>query len=105
MIRHTPKPFAACLAVFIFVTTIQAQTTVKIPASESLQVVVDEAARTTLAKFAEKKLEEKQLSITLINLRDATHPTMASFRGNERDLPCQRRQTVFPRCGPSLVGR
>ena len=87
MIRHTPKLFAACLAVFILVTSTHPQTPVKIPASQSLQVVVDEAARSTLAKFAEKKLDEKQLSITLINLRDATRPTMASFRGNERIYP------------------
>ena len=87
MIKHTPKLFAACLAVLIFVTPIQPQTTVKIPASQSLQAVVDEAVRSTLAKFAEKKLEEKQLAITLINLRDAAHPTMASYRGNERIYP------------------
>ena len=87
MIRHTPKLFAACLVLFTFVPSVQPQTPVKIPASQSLQVVVDEAARSTLAKFAERKLEEKQLAITLINLRDATHPTMASFRGNERVYP------------------
>jgi len=87
MIRHTSKLFAACLAVFIYVTPIQPQTPVKIPASQTLQVVVDEAARSTLAKFAEKKLEGNQLAITLINLRDPAHPTMASYRGNERIYP------------------
>jgi len=87
MIRYTPKLFTACLAVFILVTPAPPQAPVKIPVSQSLQALVDETARTTLAKFAEKKLEEKQLAITLINLRDATHPTMASFRGNERIYP------------------
>src|SRR6185503_4102667 len=53
----------------------------------SLQDVVDAAARTTLEKFAEQKLEEKQLSITLIDLRDPEHPVTASFRGNERIYP------------------
>jgi len=53
----------------------------------TLQTLVDEAARTTLAKFADKKLEEKQLSITLIDLRDPAHPQRASFRGNERIYP------------------
>ena len=53
----------------------------------TLQSLVDEAARTTLAKFADKKLEEKQLSITLIDLRDPSHPQQASFRGNERIYP------------------
>jgi beta-lactamase class A len=53
----------------------------------SLQELVNEAARTTLAKFADKKLTESQLSITLIDLRDPQHPVTASFRGNERIYP------------------
>ena len=53
----------------------------------TLQSLVDEAARKTLEKFADKKLEEKQLSITLIDLRDPAHPRQASFRGNERIYP------------------
>src|SRR6476620_5834427 len=53
----------------------------------SLQELVNEAARTTLAKFADKKLAESQLSITLIDLRDPGHPLTASFRGNERVYP------------------
>jgi beta-lactamase class A len=53
----------------------------------TLQTLVDSVARETIAKFAEKKLEEKQLSITLIDLRDPGHPVTASFRGNERVYP------------------
>ncbi|HEY6233248.1 MAG TPA: serine hydrolase [Pyrinomonadaceae bacterium] len=53
----------------------------------SLQSLVDEAARTTLDKFADRKLLENQLSITLIDLRDPAHPMRASFRGNERVYP------------------
>ncbi len=53
----------------------------------SLQDLVNQAARTTLERFADKKLEEKQLSITLIDLRDSQHPKAASFRGNERVYP------------------
>lgn len=53
----------------------------------SLQDLVNEAARTALQKFADKKLAEHQLSITLIDLRDPQHPTTASFRGNERVYP------------------
>src|SRR5215510_5056957 len=52
-----------------------------------LQALVDKAARATLAKFAEQKLTESQLSITLIDLRDPHHPITASFRGNERVYP------------------
>lgn len=55
--------------------------------ARSLQALVDEAARKTLEKFADKQLDEKQLSITLIDLRDPAHPAKASFRGNERIYP------------------
>ena len=57
------------------------------PAKPSLQEIVDHAAKTTLQRFADKKLDEKQLSITLIDLRDPQHPVTASFRGNERIYP------------------
>ncbi|HVI70747.1 MAG TPA: serine hydrolase [Pyrinomonadaceae bacterium] len=53
----------------------------------SLQDLVNRAAKTTLDRFADKKLAEDQLSITLIDLRDAKHPETASFRGNERIYP------------------
>src|ERR1700674_1904128 len=53
----------------------------------SLQELVNEAAHAALTKFADKKLTEDQLSITLIDLRDAQHPVKASFRGNERIYP------------------
>ena len=53
----------------------------------ALQALVNEAARSTLQKFADKKLTESQLSITLIDLRDPQHPVTASFRGNERVYP------------------
>lgn len=53
----------------------------------SLQELVNDAAHTALTKFADKKLTEAQLSITLIDLRDPLHPLTASFRGNERVYP------------------
>src|SRR5689334_18735532 len=59
----------------------------RVTAPVSLQELVDNAARTALTKFADKKLTENQLSITLIDLRDAPHPVTASFRGNERIYP------------------
>src|SRR5881392_3019244 len=55
--------------------------------ASSLQDLVNEAAHTALTKFADKKLTEAQLSITLIDLRDPQHPLTASFRGNERVYP------------------
>lgn len=53
----------------------------------TLQALVDEAAKTTLEKFAAKDLKENQLSITLIDMRDLQHPVTASYRGNERTYP------------------
>src|SRR5262249_32973875 len=69
-----------CLA---FVSNLYAQ-----PANNnSLQDLVNRAAKTTIDRFADKKLEDKQLSITLIDMRDPAHPVTASFRGNERIYP------------------
>ena len=53
----------------------------------SLQQLVNDAAHAALTKFADQKLNESQLSVTLIDLRDPQHPTTASFRGNERVYP------------------
>ena len=53
----------------------------------SLQDLVDRAAKTTIERFAAKKLRPEQLSITLIDLRDPKRPVTASFRGNERVYP------------------
>ena len=53
----------------------------------SLQDLVNRAAKTTLDRFAEKKLQESELSITLIDMRDPKRPVTASFRGNERVYP------------------
>ena len=61
-------------------------TTSTTPAA-SLQELVNNAAHTALTKFADKKLTENQLSITLIDLRDPQHPLTAGFRGNERVYP------------------
>ena len=55
--------------------------------AKTLPELVNEAAHTALVKFADKKLTEAQLSITLIDLRDVQHPATASFRGNERVYP------------------
>jgi beta-lactamase class A len=53
----------------------------------SLQDLVNRAAKTALDRFAAQKLEEKQLSITLIDMRNPARPVTASFRGNERIYP------------------
>jgi len=53
----------------------------------SLQDLVNRAAKTTLDRFADKKLKEEELSITIIDLRDSRRPVTASFHGNERIYP------------------
>jgi beta-lactamase class A len=55
--------------------------------AQSLQTLVDRAAKTTLDRFADKNLKETELSITLIDLRDPKRPETASFHGNERIYP------------------
>ena len=76
------KQLSAVCALLFFSVFVYGQQT-----SPSLQDVVDRAAKTTLERFADKKLEASQLSITLIDLRDPQHPATASFRGNERIYP------------------
>jgi beta-lactamase class A len=77
---------AACLCCLSIAGAAQTPSSSNPPA-RTLQSLVDEAAKTTLAKFADKKLEDKQLSITVIDLHDPEHPATASFRGNERIYP------------------
>ena len=60
---------------------------VSISAQSSLQDLVNRAANTALERFADKKLQQDQLSITLIDLRDPKRPVTTSFRGNERVYP------------------
>lgn len=69
------------------VMTISSAQTVSSSKAPGLQALVDGAAKATLQKFADQKLEQSQLSITLIDLRDPAHPVQASFRGNERVYP------------------
>ena len=53
----------------------------------SSQELVNRAAKTTLERFSDKKLQASELSITFIDLRDPARPVTASFRGNERVYP------------------
>jgi beta-lactamase class A len=72
------------LIVLVVVVTFSASAAAQQP---SLQELVNRAAKTTLDRFADKKLQENELSITLIDLRDPKRPVTASFRGNERIYP------------------
>src|SRR5215204_3724528 len=75
---------AKTLLILFTVLTISASITAQ---QSSLQDLVNSAAKTTLDRFADKKLQENELSLTLIDLRDPKRPVTASFRGNERVYP------------------
>src|SRR5215216_3312961 len=79
MARMMIKPVALCALLLLSTPTAAQQ--------PSLQDLVNRAAKTTLERFADKKLREDELSITLIDLRDSKRPATASFRGNERIYP------------------
>jgi beta-lactamase class A len=81
-VRSTIKSATILFAIGLFVPLVSAQ-----QSNSTIQDLVNRAAKTTLERFADKKLQENQLSITLIDLRDAAHPASASFRGNERIYP------------------
>lgn len=53
----------------------------------TLQERVNQAAREALEKFKDKKLQESNLAITLIDLSDKERPLQASFRGSEPIYP------------------
>ena len=55
--------------------------------SEKLQKVVDAAVQTTLKKFEDKKLSPNEITVTLIDLRDADKSVQASYRGGEQIYP------------------
>jgi beta-lactamase class A len=75
------------LLLFLAISISASAQTVAESKPNSLQTLVDRAAHAALEKFADKKLTQEQLSITLIDLRDPQHPSTASFRGNERVYP------------------
>lgn len=77
----------ALLLATIAPTSAKINSNAAVRTQSAVQALVDKAARETIAKFADKKLEEGQLSITLIDLRDPQRPLTASFRGNERIYP------------------
>jgi hypothetical protein len=94
MTRHA-LAFALCLlsALSATATTVHRKHRLTVnkaetaPSASQLQEIVNEAARAALERFKDKKLEEKQLFITLIDLRDSQRPVQASFRGNEPVYP------------------
>jgi beta-lactamase class A len=77
---HIRSFLTACALILFSISSAVAQ-------QASLQDLVNRAAKTALDRFAAQKLEDKQLSITLIDMRNPARPVTASFRGNERIYP------------------
>ena len=56
-------------------------------ASREVQALVEAAVKEALRKFADEKLSESQLAVTVIDLSDPDRPAQGSFRGDERIYP------------------
>jgi beta-lactamase class A len=56
------------------------------PASR-LQSIVDRGVSSALKQFAAQSLQQNQLAVTLVDLREPTRPEAAGFRGGERVYP------------------
>src|ERR1700752_5372284 len=83
------KKYLWCLCALLAITiSVSAQ-------QVTLHDLVDRAAKTTLARLAEKKLQDNELSITLIDLRDAKRPVTSSVRANERGDPASGVQLFY----------
>src|SRR6266511_1075022 len=76
-------PIACFLVTALLSSSLAQDQGVATTPARTLQSLVEAAAKKTLEKFADKKLEDKQLSITLIDFRNPDRPTQACFRGNE----------------------
>lgn len=81
----TAKPIAVltlliCISNWAIVVQAQDQ-------ARDLQRLLYKTVSSTVAKFADKKLTEQQLAITLVDLRDVQHPVISSFRGSEQIYP------------------
>ena len=61
----------------------------------ALQALVENAARTTIERFSDRKFAADNLSITLIDLTEKGQPVQASFRGNERIYPASVSKLFF----------
>jgi hypothetical protein len=93
--KTTALAVITCLLLFTFAPVTPGQNNkansdglmVKPVPDTALQEMVNEAARTTLARFKDKNLQESNLAITLIDLRNPQQPRQASFRGSEPIYP------------------
>jgi len=81
-VKLTNRPARLLLALLFTASLVNAQ-----QSKETIQDLVNRAAKTSVERFADKKLQTDQISITLIDMHDPGHPVTASFRGNERVYP------------------
>lgn len=85
---RAPLAVALLLIVALAMNTFaETKAPLEFKASPGLQAIVDGAAGEVLAKFADKKFATNQLAITLVDLRNATAPEWASFRGDVQIYP------------------
>lgn len=57
------------------------------PAVGRLQEKLENTVRQTLAQFSRRDLKPENLAVTVINLRDASNPLQASYRGHVKIYP------------------
>src|SRR3954463_16172810 len=55
--------------------------------SDHLQNALDRAVQETVSAFSDKNLRTNELAVTLLDLREASHVTAASHRGDVRIYP------------------
>lgn len=82
-----PVIFVCFLSVNSFGQKIGKYQTISLEASPELQKIVDSAIKQTITKFADKGVKAENLSVTLIDLRDASKFKSAAFRGEEKIYP------------------
>lgn len=82
-----PVLFVCFLSVNLFGQKIGKYQTISLETSPELQKIVDSATSQTIDKFAGKGVKAENLSVTLIDLRDASKFKSASFRGEEKIYP------------------
>ena len=81
------KTAALLFGLLISLTAFSAEPGAFANRDERLQALVNDVVATTLKEFAAKKLQSNQLAVTLVDLRDAQQPRLASYRGGTPIYP------------------
>jgi hypothetical protein len=84
---RTPLRLILLVCLSLTLTTTSLAQSLSLTPDPALQELVNEAARVTLDKFKDKKLQESNLAITLIDLSNPQRPLQGNFRGSEPIYP------------------